>query len=130
MKQNEALNSEIKIDEINLRKEKLAEVDEAIKDLRSKIEFAEAIKRLQSNPDYQLVVKEGYLDGEAKRITECLTEPTYLKRDQIENMTDMMSAIRYFKTFMLYRENDALNGEAQIEELEEFRKSINAGTEE
>jgi hypothetical protein len=125
---NEALDSKgsIGLEEINLRKEQIAEIDKSIEDIKSKIEFAEAINRLQSNPDYIKVVKEGYLDGESKRISECLTEPTYLKRDQIENMVDMLSAIRYFKTFIMYRENDASNGQEQIEELNELRISVNA----
>ena len=128
MNGNEALDSTnpIGLDEINLRKEKLAEIDMSIADIKSKIEFAEAIKRLQSNPDYIKVVEEGYLVGEGERISKCLLEPTYLKRDQIENMMEMMSAIRIFKTFIMFRENDAANGQEQIEELNDFRTSVNA----
>lgn len=128
MNGNEALDSTnpIGLDEINLRKEKLAEIDKSIADIKSKIEFAEAIKRLQSNPDYIKVVEEGYLVGEGERISKCLLEPTYLKRDQIENMIEMMSAIRIFKTFIMFRENDAANGQEQIEELNDFRTSVNA----
>jgi hypothetical protein len=128
MNKNEALDSTnpIGLDEINLRKEKLAEIDASIKDIESKIEFAEAIKRLQSNPDYIKVIEEGYLTGEGERISKCLLEPTYLKRDQIENMIDMMSAIRNLKTFIMFREADAANGQEQIEELNDFRTSVNA----
>lgn len=128
MNEYEALDSTnpIGLDEINLRKEKLAEIDASIEDIKSKIEFAEAIKRLQSNPDYIKVVEEGYLVGEGERISKCLLEPTYLKRDQIENMMEMMSAIRIFKTFIMFRENDAANGQEQIEELNDFRTSVNA----
>ena len=128
MNEHEALDSTnpIGLDEINLRKEKLAEIDASIEDIKSKIEFAEAIKRLQSNPDYIKVIEEGYLVGEGERISKCLLEPTYLKRDQIENMMEMMSAIRIFKTFIMFRENDAANGQEQIEELNDFRTSVNA----
>ena len=129
MKQNEALDSTnpIGLEAINLRKERIAEIEKSISDLKANIEFAEAIKRLQSNPDYLLVIKEGYLAGEGKRITECLLEPTYLKRDQIENMIDMISAIRNLKTFLLFKENDALNAAQSIEELEEHRSRVNSG---
>ena len=51
-----ALDSTNSIEEINLKKEQLAEVDKSILEQKSKIEFAEAIKRLKSNPDYQLVI--------------------------------------------------------------------------
>jgi len=128
MNEHEALDSTnpIGLDEINLRKEKLAEIDAAIEDIKSKIEFAEAIKRLQSNPDYIKVVEEGYLVGEGERISKCLLEPTYLKRDQVENMMEMMSAIRIFKTYIMFREGDAANGQEQIEELNDFRTATNA----
>lgn len=128
MNEHEALDSTnpMGLDEINLRKEKLAEIDASIEDLKSKIEFAEAIKRLQSNPDYIKVVEEGYLACEGERISKCLLEPTYLKRDQIENMMDMMSAIRIFKTYIMFKEGDASNGQEQIEELIDFRTSVNA----
>jgi len=128
MNEHEALDSTnpIGLDEINLRKEKLAEIDASIEDIKSKIEFAEAIKRLQSNPDYIKVVEEGYLVGEGERISKCLLEPTYLKRDQIENMMDMMSAIRNLKTFIMFREADAANGQEEIEDLNDLRTSVNA----
>jgi hypothetical protein len=128
MNEHEALDSTnpMGLDEINLRKEKLAEIDASIEDIKSKIEFAEAIKRLQSNPDYIKVVEEGYLVGEGERISKCLLEPTYLKRDQIENMMEMMAAIRIFKTYIMFKEGDASNGQEQIEELMDFRTSVNA----
>jgi hypothetical protein len=128
MNEHEALDSTnpIGLDEINLRKEKLAEIDASIEDIKSKIEFAEAIRRLQSNPDYIRVVEEGYLVGEGERISKCLLEPTYLKRDQIENMMEMMAAIRIFKTYIMFKEGDASNGQEQIEELIDFRTSVNA----
>ena len=128
MNENQALGStnSIELSGINLKKEKLAEIDASIKEQKSKIEFAEAIKRLKSNPDYQLVIEEGYFDKEGERLTKNLLEPTYLKRDQIENIIDMTNAIRHAKTFLVFKESDALGAAQNIEELEEYRTSINS----
>ena len=126
MQETKALDSTNSIEEIKLRKEKLAEIDTSILEQKSKIEFAEAIKRLKLNPDYQLVIEQGYFEKDCERLTKNLLEPTYLKRDQIENIIDMTNAIRHTKTFLVFKESDALGAVQNIEELEEYRTSINS----
>ena len=126
MHETQALDSTNSIEEIKLRKDELAEIDKSILEQKSKIEFAEAIKRLKLNPDYQLVIEQGYFEKEGERLTKNLLEPTYLKRDQIENIIDMTNAIRHAKTFLVFKESDALGAAQNIEELEEFRTSINS----
>ena len=126
MNEKKALDSTNSIEEIKLKKEKLAEIDLSIRDQKSKIEFAEAIERLKLNSDYQLVVLDGYFKNEGERLTKNLLEPTYLKRDQIENIIEMTNAIRHFKTFLVFKESDALGAVQNIEELEDYRTSLNS----
>ena len=126
MEETQALDSTNSIEEIKLRKEKIAEIDASILEQKAKIEFAEAITRLKSNPDYQLVIEKGYFEKEGERLTKNLLEPTYLKRDQIENIIEMTNAIRHTKTFLVFKESDALGAVHNIEELEEYRTSINS----
>lgn len=126
MEETQALDSTNSIEEIKLRKEKIAEIDASILEQKVKIEFAEAITRLKSNPDYQLVIEQGYFEKEGERLTKNLLEPTYLKRDQIENIIEMTNAIRHTKTFLVFKESDALGAVQNIEELEEYRTSINS----
>lgn len=126
MQETQALDSTNSIEEIKLRKEELAEIDKSILEQKSKIEFAEAIKRLKLNPDYQLVIEQGYFEKEGERLTKNLLEPTYLKRDQIENIIDMTNAIRHAKTFLVFKESDALGAAQNIEELEDYRTSLNS----
>ena len=126
MHETQALDSTNSIEEIKLRKDELAEIDKSILEQKSKIEFAEAIKRLKLNPDYQLVIEQGYFEKEGERLTKNLLEPTYLKRDQIENIIEMTNAIRHFKTFLVFKESDALGASENIEELEDFRTSVNS----
>lgn len=129
MNKNEALDSTnpIGLEVINLRKERIAEVDKSIEEQKAKIEFAEAIKELRKDPRFLLVIENGYFEGEGKRITECLLEPTPLKRDQIQNMVDMISSIRNLKTFLMFKEADGGNALHEIESLEEYRTRINSG---
>lgn len=129
MKKNEALDSTnpIGLEVINLRKERIAEIDKSIEEQKAKIEFAEAIKELRKNPNFLLVIESGYFEGEGKRITECLLEPTPLKRDQIQNMVDMISSIRNLKTFLMFKENDGENALQEIESLEDYRTRVNSG---
>ncbi len=126
MRETQALDSTNSIEEIKLRKDELAEIDKSILEQKSKIEFAEAIKRLKLNPDYQLVIEQGYFEKEGERLTKNLLEPTYLKRDQIENIIDMTNAIRHAKTFLIFKESDALGADQNIEELEDYRTSLNS----
>ena len=126
MEKTQALDSTNSIEEIKLRKEKIAEIDASILEQKAKIEFAEAITRLKSNPDYQLVIEQGYFEKEGERLTKNLLEPTYLKRDQIENIIDMTNAIRHAKTFLVFKESDALGAAQNIEELEDYRTSLNS----
>ena len=126
MEETQALDSTNSIEEIKLRKDELAEIDKSILEQKSKIEFAEAIKRLKLNPDYQLVIEQGYFEKEGERLTKNLLEPTYLKRDQIENIIDMTNAIRHAKTFLVFKESDALGAAQNIEELEDYRTSLNS----
>lgn len=126
MRETQALDSTNSIEEIKLRKDELAEIDKSILEQKSKIEFAEAIKRLKLNPDYQLVIEQGYFEKEGERLTKNLLEPTYLKRDQIENIIDMTNAIRHTKTFLIFKESDALGADQNIEELEDYRTSLNS----
>ena len=126
MQETQALDSTNSIEEIKLRKDELAEIDKSILEQKSKIEFAEAIKRLKLNPDYQLVIEQGYFEKEGERLTKNLLEPTYLKRDQIENIIDMTNAIRHVKTFLVFKESDALGAAQNIEELEDYRTSLNS----
>lgn len=106
--------------EFNLREE-LEAIDNSIEEQKAILELAEAIKRLEDNEDYKKVVTGAYLDEEAKRLCEVLVEPNPLKRDQLENIMEMTSAIRHFKTFMKFKKYDAVNAEHTIEQLNAMR---------
>lgn len=123
----QALDStKITLEEINLKKEELKEIDESIQHYQDIIKFAEAIKALQADENYKLVFEDGYFTKEAERLTKNLLEPTILKRDQIENIVDMVTAIRNVKTFLHYKLLDAATAEENIEQLQIMRSEVNS----
>ncbi len=107
-------------------KEELEAVDKRIEELKEQIEIRQALERLHENEDFKKVILEGYFDKEAKRIFDMLITPTSLKRDQTENLMDMMSSIRYFKG---YFKTLLINAAMAPEELESemlYRQEITA----
>ena len=105
-------------------KQELADIDERIKQLEDQIELHKALERLHENEDFKKVVLDGYFEKESARVFDMLTIPSNLKRDQLQNLMDMMSAIRnvkgYFKTVIV----NASMAPEQIDEEREFRKEI------
>lgn len=104
--------------------EKLAEVDAAQAEFEKQILVGEAIKRLESNEDYKLVVAEGYLEAEATRLTGLLVGDDPLRRESMENIIEAALAIRNFKQYIRYKKLDAVQAVKNIEENEKFRKHI------
>lgn len=125
MTNNEAMN-ETELTAFNLKQE-LADIDASIEEQRNIAAFAEAILELEAHPAYKLVVEDGYLTKEAERLTEILVEPNPLKRDVIENIIEMTSAIRHFKTFLRFKKLDASNVDNTIEQLNDLRARVTAG---
>ena len=118
MNKNEVPGS-TKLEEIKLRNEKLKSIDESIAFYKEQVELSESIKRLKQNPDYIKVYEQAYFKDEGERISNVILEPNTLKRDQLENMLDMMSSIRNVKTFIMYREND---GEVALQHIADLEK--------
>ena len=118
MNKNEVPGS-TKLEEIKLRNEKLKSIDESIAFFKEQVELSESIKRLKQNPDYIKVYEQAYFKDEGERISNVILEPNTLKRDQLENMLDMMSSIRNVKTFIMYREND---GEVALQHIADLEK--------
>ena len=125
MIENEAMN-ETELTAFNLKQE-LADIDASIEEQRNIAAFAEAILELEAHPAYKLVIEDGYLTKEAERLTEILVEPNPLKRDVIENIIEMTSAIRHFKTFLKFKKLDASNVDNTIEQLNDLRARVTAG---
>lgn len=121
----EAMTYDGETGEVTLQ-EKLAEIDATIDELHKQIQFGEAMKRLEANPDYQLVIDSGYLKAEADRITGLIVGDDPIRRDVMENIVEAGLSIRNFKQFMKYKKMDAMHAPRQIEENLDFRQAVTA----
>ena len=107
----------------NLTKQ-LTLVDERIDALKLNIEKAEAVERLEKNEDFQMIILDGYLDAEAKRLFEVLVEPSTLKRDVMENIHDKLNSIRNLKQYFGVLGQNATMAPDSINEEETYRKQV------
>ncbi len=106
--------------------EQLKLIDERIAHLKNNIKIGELIQELDKDERFKTVINEGYLDAEAKRLFEVLTEPSTLKRDVMENVMDKLSSIRNFKQYLVVQLQNANMAPEQIEEEEKYRTEVTA----
>ena len=107
----------------NLTKQ-LNQVDDRLEALKLNIEKAEAVRRLEENEDFQMIILDGYLGDEAKRLFEVLVEPSTLKRDVMENIHDKLNSIRNLKQYFGVLGQNAEMAPDQIAEEETYRKQV------
>lgn len=77
----------------------LKNVQLKIEVLKKEVEIGSALNRLKENKDFQLVIETEYLEREANRLFEILTE-SQARRENIENTKDRLEAIRYLNLFI------------------------------
>ncbi len=57
-------------------KETLERIDKAIAGYKLEVAKGEALKRLNDNPDFQLVIANGYINTEAEELFQILLDPS------------------------------------------------------
>jgi len=105
----------------------LQKIDDELSIHTENVELGEALERLFNNDDYKKVIEYGYFEKEGDRLARTLLAPSVLKRDQLQNMYDKMSAIRDFKVFIAVIGQNASFSKEEIERLEEFRTDVVGG---
>lgn len=119
------------MDSSNLQ-ETLEKVDQAIAQWQADIEKGKALARLKKTPDFQLVFMEGYIDTEAKKLFEILTDPTGASCYSPEQIHLRLEAISHFKSYVGTEkhtgtvETDALYAPNLIDKEREYRKQVTA----
>ncbi len=103
-------------------KTELADIDSRIATLKRNERIGTAVEALHNNPDFQLVILEGYFDEEAERIFGVLTDPNEYKRDMLQNMNDKLGSIRDLKKFFGVKLRNGDMAPAEIAEEETFRE--------
>ena len=104
--------------------ERLSEIDSAIEAYKEMMEYGEAIKRLEANPDYKKVISVGYFEEEASRITGLIVGEDPLRRDAMENIVEAALSIRNFKQYLKYKRIDAMMAPSEIDKNEQYRLQV------
>ncbi len=105
----------------NLKTE-LADIDSRIETLNKNIEFGNAVEALHNDPNFKLVILDGYFNEEAERIFGVLIDPNEYKRDMMQNMSDKLGSIRDLKKYFGVKLRNGDMAPAEIAEEETFRK--------
>jgi len=87
------------MDSSNLQ-ETLADINAVISDWEADIEKSEALKRMKQTKDYKLVFAEGYINTEAKKLFEILTDPSGASCYSPEQIHLRLEAISHFKGYV------------------------------
>ncbi len=105
-------------------KEELQAIDDRIDELKYNIELGKALEELHEDERFQKVILNGYLEKESERLFGVLVSPSSMKRDQMENISDKLAAIRNIKQFFGTMLINANMAQEQIDEENDFRKEI------
>lgn len=88
------------MDTASILQETLKSIDSYIAEKQEAIKRGEALERLKSNPDFQAVIVEGYIETEAKKLFDILTDPTGASPYSAETIQLKLEAISHFKSYV------------------------------
>ena len=104
--------------------QKIRETEEHIKGCKEIAEFGDAILRLNSNPDFRLVIEQGYMLHEAARYVQASGDPslTAVQRQDALNMAQASGHLKRFLSVNIQKANEADSSIAQSQAyLDELR---------
>lgn len=81
-------------------KETLEAIDAVIADKKEVIKVGEALKRLMNNPDFKLVILDGYIEAEADKLFKILTDPSGSSPYTDDEIKLKLAAISHFKGYV------------------------------
>jgi hypothetical protein len=125
------------MDESQLLSENLQAIESYIGEQRKLIEKGKALDRLMANPDFQLVVLNGYIEAEATKLFSMLTDPNGAKVDRDELLLQL-ECINHFKGYVgtadyagtVKQEAEMAPGNIHREEIERMEITARAAEEE
>jgi len=106
-------------------KESLDYFDERIEEAKEYKKIGEAIKKLTETEEWKIAIEQGYFEKEANRLVKgVLNTNNILKRENFQNMLDMLMAVRYFKEYVEYMQYLAAKADEQIDDLKKEKESF------
>lgn len=108
------------------QKETLVATDTRIAELKAQVALGKDLESLHEDERFQRVILGAYLDDEAERLFGLLSNPSYFKRDQLQNTMDRLTAIRSVKEWFGVKLQEAQAAPEQIDSENEFRNETTA----
>ena len=106
----------------------LEQYEEAKQHYQGIIDRADAARRLADNPDFQMLVLDGYLTNEPKRIAELMASGR-LNQMNLDNCSREMAAIGAFRNYMKMHIEQGNLAKDELVGLEEARDEAIAAEE-
>jgi hypothetical protein len=82
------------------QQQQIEHVELSIQEAKDSIEKKQALIRLQNNPDFKLLIMEGYFQKEAARCVHALADPSLQDDTQQKLLTNMITAVGYFRQYL------------------------------
>lgn len=106
--------------------EELKWIDTRIEEEEEMFADSTAMIKLMQDENFQRVILEKYMEGEAERITKVLTTPDGLKKDTQEVLVEKLLAIRHLRSFIQGIDVNSTNAKLNIEELKQSKIDLKA----
>lgn len=113
-------------------KDTLKRIDEYIGTQREAITKGEALERLMKNPDFKLVILDGYFEAETKKLFNLLVDPTGASPYTNDQINLKLAGISDFKGYVGTDDyvgtvaTEAFNAPSNIDREEDERKRVTA----
>ena len=106
----------------------LLEIEESISENRDTLVLAEALRRLQNNRDFKLIVSTGYLQKEAVRLVGLKADPGMQGAAEQQQILRQLDSIGCFQQYLLGIHRAGEIAEKGISDAEQIRDQILKGT--
>lgn len=110
---------------MNKHQEQLQQIDMDIESMKRNIELAEALERLEQNPDYKKIIEDLYFEKEPSRLVLLKASPmAQMNGDMMRDIVSQIDAIGGFFQFLLTIKQQAQSARNHLAEHQNTRQEI------
>jgi len=105
------------------------QIDDAISQHKEVLAFADSLKRLSENKDFQTIIEQGYFINEASKVVLAKANPAMLDENRQKGLNNSIIAIGELKQYFIGINLAAENSEKSINDLQEMQAELDMGVE-
>lgn len=111
-----------------MSEQEIQEIEVNIEQAKAWVEMVDALDRLQENPDFKLVITEGYLEKEAIRLTHLRGNPAMNTPEQQASVLKEIDGIGAFLGYLrtVYQQGDWAKSNIEYDQamIDELRAEV------